>query len=276
MKIEKIINNNIVMAKVDEAEAIIMGRGIGFKKKIGEEIPNEDIEKIFKLDNPKTNEKLKELIEEIEEDIFLVTQDIISYAENKLDKKMDKLIYVLLTDHISLAINRARENISLPNPMLWEIKNIYSDEFSIGVHALNIIQDKIGIKLEEDEAAFIALHIVNASLGEEIYNTMNITILTRDILKIIKLYLKIDFDESSLTYIRLVTHLKFFSQRIFRREQFEEQDELFEIVCGKYPQAANCVDKIKRYIKKQFNYECTNQELTYLILHIQRIDKKSK
>lgn len=273
MRVIKVINNNIIMADINGNEAIVMGRGLGFKRKADEKISAELAEKIFKLDNPKINDKVKELLEDITEEVFFITQDIVDYAEEILDKKLDKLVYVLLTDHISLALNRAKENISLPNPMLWEIKNIYKDEYKIGLKALEMIEKETGMKLEEDEAAFIALHIVNASLGEEIYNTMNITLLTRDILKIIKLHFKIDFDENSLTYIRLVTHLKFFCQRIFRREMFGQSDDLFDIVSVKYKEAYVCVEKIQKYIKKQFNYECTHQELTYLILHIQRISK---
>ena len=273
MKVLKVINNNIIMADLNGDEAIVMGRGLGFKKKTGDEVLEEFVEKVFKLDNPKINDKVKELLEDISQEVFFITQDIVTYAEKTLDKKLDKLVYVLLTDHISLALNRAKENISLPNPMLWEIKNIYRDEYKVGIKALEIIKKETNIMLEEDEAAFIALHIVNASLGEEIYNTMNITLLTRDILKIIKLHFKLEFDENSLTYIRLVTHLKFFSQRIFKRELFGESDDLFDIVSVKYKEAYACVAKIKKYIKKQFNYDCTNQELTYLILHIQRVSK---
>ncbi len=51
MKISKLINNNIV-SSVDEngREIIIMGRGIGFKAREGMDIPDERIEKVFRLE----------------------------------------------------------------------------------------------------------------------------------------------------------------------------------------------------------------------------------
>lgn len=275
MRVEKIINNNIVMVTIDGAEAIITGRGLGFKKKPGDFINETEIEKIFKIENSKISNKLIELLEDTPEENLFITEKIVQYTEKELDKKLDKLIYILLTDHITLAINRAKESIFLPNPMIWEIKNIYRDEFQIGLKALEIIKESTNVELQEDEAAFIALHIVNASLGEEIYSTMNITILTKDILKIIRNNFKIKLNEESLTYIRLVTHLKFFCQRIFRREQIIEDDEgLYEVLSIRYEKSTKVVEKISKYIKKQFDYQCTKQELIYLILHIEKIRKE--
>ena len=50
MVIDKIINNNIVSA-FDETglEVVIMGRGIGFQMKRGQEVPAEKIEKVFRI-----------------------------------------------------------------------------------------------------------------------------------------------------------------------------------------------------------------------------------
>lgn len=128
---------------------------------------------------------------------------------------------------------------------------------------------------EGQEAAFIALHIVNASLGEEMYNTMNITILTKNILKIIKNHFLIEFNEDSLDYIRLVTHLKFFSQRLFKREQVVNEDEdLYEILKDKYPKENECVEKIRKFIEREFNYCIIMQEKIYLIMHIKKVTKK--
>lgn len=169
------------------------------------------------MDNPSKNQKLIELLGNTPSEYLLITEEIVKHAQDVLGKKLNSSIYVLLTDHIVFAVDRFKENIVLQNPMIWEIKTLYKDEYRLGQWSINLIKDKLDIELPEDEAAFIALHIVNASLGEEMYNTMNITILTKDILKIIKTHFNLDFNEDSLDYIRLVTHLKFFSQRVFKR-----------------------------------------------------------
>lgn len=48
MRIEKVINNNVISALDDQGREIVaMGRGIGFQKKSGQEIKAAQVEKIF-------------------------------------------------------------------------------------------------------------------------------------------------------------------------------------------------------------------------------------
>ena len=50
MRIEKIINNNVISAMDgDGTEVVVMGRGIGYRMKQEMEVPQEKIEKIFQL-----------------------------------------------------------------------------------------------------------------------------------------------------------------------------------------------------------------------------------
>lgn len=51
MRIEKVINNNVISALDDQGREIVaMGRGIGFQKKSGQEIKAAQVEKIFHLE----------------------------------------------------------------------------------------------------------------------------------------------------------------------------------------------------------------------------------
>lgn len=274
MIINKILNNNVVTVILNGEEAVVMGRGIGFQKKSGELIEEQKIEKIFKMENEKSNEKFKQLMIETPPEYLSMTKEIVSIAEKELGIELGELIYILLTDHLSFAVIRKKENITVENPMLWEIKSLYKKEFKVGLKALNIVDKYTGVKLSEDEAGFIALHIINSALNEDMYNTMNITVLTNKILNIIKKYFNIKFDEESLDYTRLLTHLKFFAQRIFKREQVEEEDaELYDIISSRYPEERKCIDKIEQYINKQFSYNLSRQEVIYLIMHIRRFRK---
>lgn len=274
MIINKILNNNVVTVILNGEEAVVMGRGIGFQKKSGESIEEEKIEKIFKMENEKSNEKFKQLMIETPPEYLSMTKEIVSIAEKELGSELGELIYILLTDHLSFAVMREKENIRIENPMLWEIKSLYKKEFKVGLEAIDIVEKYTGVRLSEDEAGFIALHILNSALNEDMYNTMNITVLTNKILNIIKKYFNIKFDEESLDYTRLLTHLKFFAQRIFKREQVKEEDvELYDIISNRYPEERKCIDKIDQYINKQFSYNLSRQEVIYLIMHIRRFRK---
>lgn len=60
MRIEKVLNNNVVTVIDDQNfELVVMGRGLAFKKKRGDFLEEDKIEKIFTLSNQKLSDKLK-------------------------------------------------------------------------------------------------------------------------------------------------------------------------------------------------------------------------
>ena len=272
MKIAKVINNNVISVIQDDQELVIMGRGIAFKKRPGDEVDEDRIEKIFKLENQDMASKFKSLLYEVPMEYVKVTEEMIQYAKNKLGKKLNDIIYISLTDHINFAIERQKQGIKIVNPLLWEIKRIYKDEFQIALEALKMIKDKLAIELPEDEAGFIAMHFVNAELNEEMTDVTNMTKIIQDILNIVKYHFKIELDEDSLNYFRFLTHLKFFAQRLINNMLLKsDDDELYEIVKNKHPEAYACTKKIKDYIQKVHGHEITSEEKLYLTIHIDRV-----
>ncbi|MGE1210639.1 BglG family transcription antiterminator LicT [Bacillus pumilus] len=278
MIISKVINNNVVSAYDDEQhELVIMGRGIAFQKKSGDPIDEERIEKVFSIQNKDISEKFKTLLYDIPIEYMQVCEAIIDHARTTLNKNLNDSIYVTLTDHITFAIERHQKGMDIKNALLWEIKRLYKDEFMCGVEAIRIIQDKLNIHLPEDEAGFIAMHIVNAELNEEMPNVIQITKLIQDILNIVKYHFQIDLDEESLNYFRFVTHLKFFGQRLFNETQMENQNEfLYEVVKEKNTAAFQCAEKINDYVQKEHNRSLIEDEMLYLTLHIDRVIKRKR
>ncbi|MCP6680752.1 BglG family transcription antiterminator LicT [Bacillus nakamurai] len=277
MKISKVINNNVIsVINEGEQELVIMGRGIAFQKKTGDPVDETRIEKIFTLDNKDVSEKFKTLLYDIPLEYMEVSEEIISYAKRQLGKKLNDSIYVSLTDHIHFALERHQKGLDIKNALLWETKRLYKEEYAIGRQALSMIRHKIGVTLPEDEAGFIALHIVNAELNEEMPNIMNITKVMQEILSIVKYHFSIEYDEESLYYYRFVTHLKFFAQRLFNGSCMEGQDDfLLKTVKEKYNHAYECTEKINRYIQKEFGRKLTSDELLYLTIHIERVVKQT-
>lgn len=273
MKIAKVINNNVISVMNDQnKELVIMGRGIAFQKRPGDVVDEEKVEKIFKLDNKDVSEKFKTLLYDIPIEYMEIAEGIINYAKETLGKKLNESIYVSLTDHIVFAIERSKKGLLISNALLWEIKRIYKDEYAIGLKAIEKINNRLGISLPEDEAGFIAMHIVNAELNEEMPNVVNITKLIQDVLNIVKYHFKIEMDEDSLNYFRFLTHLKFFAQRLFGGTSLSSKDDfLYEMMEEKYKDAIACVKKIKDYIKKEHGQELTKEEMAYLAIHIERV-----
>ncbi|WP_209122731.1 BglG family transcription antiterminator LicT [Alkalihalobacillus sp. BA299] len=276
MKIEKILNNNVIVSIKDKQEVIVMGRGIAYNKRTGDDINEEQIEKIFTLEDADITKKFKTLIADIPMEYMELSERIINYAKIHLGKKLNDSIYISLTDHIHFAIERYKNNLPIKNGLLWETKHLYKEEFEIGMEALNMICEQFNVILPEDEAAFIALHIVNAQLNEDMTNIVDMTKVIQDILTIVKYHFRMEFDESSLNYYRFITHLKFFAHRLVKGNHYnnEPEDDLLNVIKNKYPEANKCSEKIRKFVEKQYHYELTDEEMLYLTIHIERVVKK--
>lgn len=276
MLINKVLNNNVVTIIDNNQESVVMGRGIAFQKKKGDEIDEDKIEKIFILKDKSINKKLIDLINDISVENLQIVEEIIKYAENKLDTKLNENIYLTLTDHIGFAISRLKNNLEMKNALLWDIKRLHKDEFSIGLKALEIVKDRLDVELPEDEAASIALHILNAELNQDMPDVVNMINLIDEILKMVKYHFNIDFDEESINYYRFITHLKFFAQRLTSGRYYEDEDnELFEMIKLKYPKAYKCTKKIEGFIKQKYDNTLTKEEKLYLTVHIARVIKEN-
>lgn len=277
MRIEKILNNNVVISlNEDNEEFIVMGRGIAFKKRCGDIIIRNNIEKIFTLSNPNINNKFIELISSIPLEYAVISEEIIKYASDELGKKLNESIYISLTDHIYNAIQRQKSGIVVTNGLVWETKQLYREEYQVGIKALEIIKRNFDINLPIDEAAFMALHFVNANLNEEMPIIIGITKLIQEILNIVKYNFNIEFDIESLAYYRFITHLKFFAQRLFNNKVNEvgTENDLFEIVKDKYNESYKCIKKIEKFILERYKYELSKEEMLYLIIHVEKLINK--
>lgn len=275
MLVEKIINNNIV-SSLDENgnEIVVMGRGIGFKVKTGQAIDKDKIEKVFCMDTNKETRRLEELLAEVPLEHIQICNDIIAYAKTQITNTLSKNIYITLTDHINYAIIRFGQGIKFHNALLWEVKRFYHKEFLVGMKAIELIRERLHVDLTEEEAASIALHFVNAELGTEISNTIDITKLIQNVMKIITYHFHIVIDEDTLNYERFITHLKFFSQRVITNKNNHGDDvELYDMIRKQYKDAYKCAEKIKAYIEKEYQISILEEEMTYLTIHIKRIIK---
>ena len=192
MKVVKVINNNIIKSFDQENnEVLVMGKGLGFQKKPGDEVDTDLIEKVYVSSQELNSNKLAQLLADVPIEHVQIANEIISFAKVSLGKKLNDNIFLTLTDHISYAIERYNNGIPIQNALLWEIKRFYNHEFLIGKESLNMIKNKLGIDLPEDEAGFIALHIVNAELDmAQVSQVSEMTKIIQNITNIVRLYFK--------------------------------------------------------------------------------------
>ncbi|MDT2747411.1 BglG family transcription antiterminator LicT [Vagococcus fluvialis] len=279
MIIKKILNNNVVISENDRSEEIvIMGKGLAFQKKNGDAIESEKIDKIFVSGSASGVREIEKMVLTVDPVIIDIAKEIILYAEKNMNQEYSDQAYITLTDHLNYAVARGKEGIFIPNPLLFEIRKFYPEEYKIAVRAIDEINQKLETNFPIDEAGFIALHLANSRKnGNKLPVTMESTEMVRDILNIISRFFGMMFDESSLNYNRMVTHIQYFVKRILEKKTVEETDDfLYELVQSKYPEAFSCSLRIRDYLLKTKNVEIKEPEMIYLVIHINRVVEDTK
>ncbi len=275
MVIKKILNNNVVFVEDEKGiDEVVCGRGIAFSKKVGEVIDESKINQVFTLKNEQYNKRFQEIISSVPFEYIELSDKVIEMIKLNLGQKLSDTIYITLCDHIYTAIERAKQGIYMPNTMLWEIKNYYNNEYNIALKVLEKIKEQTGVELKEAEAGFIALHIVNAETEDsKLEETLEITKIVQAITKVVKYHFGEEFNTDSVYYYRFITHLKFFAQRLVYKKIYtnNEDGSLLAIIKEKYKNSYQCVEKIASMIKKNYDYDISDEEKLYLTIHIHRI-----
>ncbi len=276
--IVKSLNNNLVLAQDEQRkEYVLFGTGIGFKKKKGDLIEESLITKIF---HGEDYQNISALVDSISPDVLSVTENIVDEGEKYLGKKLNTSLLISLADHIQSAINRQNEGIEIVGSSLqWEIPFLYTKESKIGKKALEVIAIKLGVDLPEMEAAFIALHFVNAQDGiQSMDETMLITAITKSMVKTIQSLFDVVLNKESMNYSRFVTHIRYFMNRQIRQEEMiaNPDDKLYLIIQEQYPKSYACGLMIREMLKKEYQLVINDDEMIYLIIHIQRVVSETK
>ena len=280
MIIKRILTNNaVVIDDENQQEKIVCGKGIAFKKRPGMEIDEMSINQTFILEGGGEYSRFEQLLKDVPLEYLELSSEIINMAKLEFAKKFKDNVIITLSDHLYVAIKRCREGMTISNPLLWDIKNFYEIEYDIGLRALELIKNKFHIQLPNDEAGFIALHIVNVELDEDnMDHIFQVTKVIQEIMTIVKYHFHAEFDTSNVYDYRFITHLKFFALRLLKDNQFneDEENELLDVVKDKYCTSYECVLKIKDFLEKKYNYTLQEDEIVYLTIHVHRVVHKTK
>ncbi len=274
MKVQKVLNNNVVSSTNDNHnEVIVMGKGIGFQKKEGDLIQDSLIEKIFILNDKNILLKLERLLK-YSRRIFRNINEIIQYAQSQYGLSIRENAYLSLTDHIGFAVERMKCGMEITNVMLSDIKCFYKNEYEIGLKALEIINREVGVILPDDEAGFIALHILNSSLDQIGVNNLEAAKISHEILAIVNDFYKLSLDRESIKYYRFANHVNYLAKRLFNQsEDIESDDILYETVRKSFPNEFKCANLIKRRIYDDYGISISREELGYLIINLRALLK---
>lgn len=272
MKVIKILNNNLVFARDDSGqEVIVKGLGIGFHASRGDTVDENRIGQVFYPQDKQNIQQIQEFLLSIPAEYLNFVQDFVDSVKAAEGITFNSSIYLSLSDHLLGTIKRYQEGISLENVLLLDIKRLYKKEYTWGVQMLAQVKEVFGVALPPDEAGFIALHFVNAEENQRGNDSYKIAAIVSDIQQTVKTYYSdLEFDDNSLYYQRFLTHLKYFAQRYLHQElQTDQDDSLFQLVSQQYRDAFGCVKMIFLMMEERYGYQLSQEEMMYLTIHIQ-------
>lgn len=270
MKIIKKINNNVALGlDGNNKELIVFGKGVGFAPTPYELTDMSKVRRTYYDVDP----KYIGLFDEISEEIFEVASEIVKKAKINLNCELNSNLLFTLADHLNFAVERSKKKVEIRNPLTYDIEHLYTKEIAIGYEALGYIKDILNVSLPKDEAASIAMHLINAEGGfSNMEETIKNTKILKDITDIVVNTLNISIDENSYTYSRFIIHLRYLLQRSQTNNLLSTENvEMYEMMIIKYPETYKCILRIEEYFKKNMNWQCDKEELLYLMLHINRL-----
>lgn len=273
MIIDQVFNNNVVLTIVDEKEMVVLGTGIGFRKRKGDILDESKIQKKFILENKDSSKKIASVFEVLSNEETELVLDIINDSVEKMNLKISDSIYTSLADHIHYVLERTKKNITLKCPLDGEIRYIYPQEYGICLRYVRWMNERFNVQVSDCEASSIVLHLLNAERDEQIFErTVLETRIIKDLVDIVRMEYGIEFENSDFYFSRFLIHLQYFVRRVVKGQEVENSDDcLFEMVKANYPKAFTCANKIKKYLENNQRYKTSESELIYLTIHIQKI-----
>lgn len=226
MRVVKCINNNVVLClDHEDHEWIVMGRGLGYAHRPGGKLDETKAEKRFRMATPEETRKLGDLLSTLPQREIDLCSRIVDKAAEEL--RLNPSVYLTLTDHVCFAIQRSRQGTVFQNTLLPEVRTFYPREYALGKYALELILQEMGIRFPDDEAANIALHLVNAEYENSLSDTLRITQTLHDILSMLQARPGLSIDPESRFYTEFTVQLKFLVFRAFAKEFYRDGEPSF-------------------------------------------------
>lgn len=275
-RVLKVLNNNciIVTGDASDEERVLTGKGIGFGMNVGKtvDIARDKIERYYVAFDEKLKTDYLRMAEDIDRQVLDTCTEVILMAEEKLGK-LNSRLHLVLTDHISFAIERIKMQMEIHNPFLLEIRNLYKEEYQLALEARALIEKKVGIAFNEDEAGFIALHLYSARQNLEVKETLKNTRVIKELVGIIESNLDVAVD-NDLTYNRLVNHLRGAIERSAYKLPVE--NPLLEMLKKEFTESYDIARQIQERVKVVLELDMPEEELGYMTIHIDRVRRLAK
>lgn len=272
-RVSKVLNNNGVIAiDMDEnKEYVILGKGVGFGKKVSQRFDKPEGCTTYRLEQETERGSAKELVKGIEPEYLEIADAILTESQKVFGDSIDRGILFPLADHISFAVARIRRNEQISNPLTEDIKVLFYSEFKVAETLKTILRERLQIEIDDHEVGYVALHIHSAIGDEKVSVAMQTARAVRECIDMIEKATGKPIDVLSLSYNRLMNHMKYMVARASTGEKLNL--DMNEYMLDQYPQAYKVATDICKNLEGCIGHKLDETEIGYLAMHIQRVYK---
>ena len=273
-RVRKALNHNtlIAISMDNNQEYLLIGKGIGFGKKVSErfEIP-ENIEcSIYSLQEQTERGKAMELVKGIDPIYLEIAGKVLTKSEEVFGK-IDRRILFPMADHIAFAVQRIRANEQISNPLTDDIRALFHMEYKTAECVKDILWEMLQIEIDEHEIGYIALHIHSAIEDENVALSMQIAMAVRECIRMIEEETGQTIDVMSLSYNRLMNHIRYMVARSIKGEKLKLN--MNDYMSIKFPKSYAMAVEVCRQLEVQLHRKSPldEVEIGYLAMHIERV-----
>lgn len=269
-RVTKVLNHNTIIGVKDDTstEYLIMGKGVGFGKKISERVEIGENEAVYSLQKSTERGEAKKLATSIGPVYLEIANEILDEAE-RVFNTIDRNILFPLADHIEYAVKRIKNKEQISNPLTDDIRILFYKEFKVADVIRPIIQKRLGVEMDLDEVGYVALHIHSAIQDANVSQAMQMARAVRDCVTLVEQNAGKQIDVLSLSYNRLMNHVRNMVARVMNNEELKLN--MNDYMGIKFPHAFETAKYICGQIEQMLKCKLNDAEIGYLAMHIERV-----
>lgn len=269
-RIKKVLNHNavIVIQTEENREYLILGKGVGFGKKVSEYVDAGSKDMVYSLQELTERGDAREILSSVAPICLELANEVLNRAEETFGQ-IDRSILFPMADHIEYAVKRVKNHEQISNPLTDDIRVMFYKEYEVAQCMETLLWERFHIQIDEDEIGYIALHIHSAINDEKVSQAMQIARAVRECISLVEQQTGRRIDIVSLAYNRLMNHIRCMVARAFRGERLKlNMNDYMEI---KFPKAFAMADEICKQIASELKICLEEVEIGYLAMHIERV-----
>ena len=269
-RVTKVLNHNAVLAveQGNNAQCLLLGKGIGFGKKISETIDSAMGASVYYLQEYKDRGGADTIIKSIDPEILEIANQVLDQAESVFGT-IDRSILFPLADHIYYAVERIKKKEQISNPLTEDIRVLFHMEFKVAESIRPLLKKQFQIDIEDDEIGYVALHIHSAIEDEKVSQAMQMARSVRECISMVEEAIGKPIDIASLSYNRLMNHIRYMVARALSGEKLKvNMNDYMEV---KFPESFGMAQVICDRVGTSLGVKLEEVETGYLAMHIERV-----